>query len=195
MKPTGIPVFPQNGPPCVTPAYVTPSSTPSPISPGCRGPLHCQLPPQGVSSQAIALSSFKETTVHPCAFLDHSSELEKNGIGLLQSIAHSRPLKSFHKKRSAGEHSNHSALTRPCSHLHQERGSFPGSVWLPELLIWWRVSSSTRLAGYCPSFSAERDSKSKKIPPLWTNWYGWPRSDWQCPESDKHHTSPGLRQP
>lgn len=58
-------------------------------------------------------------------------------FGFLQSIAHSRPLKSFHKKRlelssPAGKHSTHSAPTvRLCGHFNQKSRRLPGCKLAP----------------------------------------------------------------
>lgn len=145
-------MFPQNGPPCVT-AYVT--AVPLlPLGPGGPGPLDCGLSRQGGNSRQF-LFSFKGTTVHLCALLAHSSDLEKNGIWFSPSGAHSRPLKSFHRKRpefsrSAGEHSSHSALTRRWGHFIREE------MALSALLGWGRTTpaslSGTRVLS---SFSTE----------------------------------------
>lgn len=102
-------------------------SAPSPSPAGRLGPPHCQLPP-GCRLLADPSLGFKGATVHRCAFLDHSSELEKNGF--LQSSVPSRPLESFHKKRgsefggSAGAHSDHSAPTRPWATLIKRGDAF-----------------------------------------------------------------------
>ena len=77
-KAIGIPVLAQNGPPCVT-AYVTPSPPPPQLVMAALG-LCTVGYHHRVSALRQFLFSFKGTTVHPCAFWDHSSELEKNGI-------------------------------------------------------------------------------------------------------------------
>lgn len=66
---------------------------------------------------------------------------KRMAFGFLQSVAHSKPLESFHKRRcelssSAGEHSNHSVLTRLHSHANQESTQLPAYRLAPHAFYW-----------------------------------------------------------
>lgn len=93
-KTTGVAACPQGGPPRAR-AYVTPTPPPPPVRPAASGHRTASYR-WGCRLLADPSLGFKGAAVHRCAFLDHSSELEKNGF--LQSSVPSRPLESFHKK-------------------------------------------------------------------------------------------------
>lgn len=135
----------------------------------------------GASALRQFLFSFKGTTVHPCAFWDHSSELEKNGIWFLQSVAHSKPLESFHKRRcefssSAGEHSNHSALTRLHSHVNQKSTQLPVYRLAPHA-FYLTQGEPPSLACWVLSQHEHWKSESWETRPPWTNQDGRSPSD------------------
>lgn len=176
-----MPVFPENGRPCVT-AYVTPSCPPPPPQ---LLPADLGLCTIGYHHRASALRqflfSFKGTTVHLCAFLGHSSELEKKGICFSTEHCTFQASQIISQKEvwvqqlSRRTQQPFCPDNRLCDHLTKRGDVIQALGWLPELFIWYRVSSPSSIAGYYPSFRTESLNPGK---PLHSDKPGWSVTLW-----------------
>lgn len=197
-KSHGDAVLAQNGPPCVT-AYATPAP-PSPLSQGRLGlaPLVTTAGRQPLGNSSLAS---REPLFIPVLSGTTALNSKRMAFGFLQSVAHSKPLESFRKRRcelssSAGEHSNHSVLTRLHSMLVMRAHSSQPIGWLPMLSIGHRVSHSSSLAVYPPSISTENLNPGKPLHPGQTRMAGHLLTGNQPGSSQNlrnHQTHPGLR--
>lgn len=153
---------------------MTPTPPPPPVRPAASGHRTASYR-RGCRLLADPSLGFKGAAVHRCAFLDHSSELEKNGF--LQSSVPSRPLESFHKKRgsefsgSAGAHSDHSAPTRPWATLIKRGDAFQATHGPRAFYL--GVGGVTRpgLLGTIPVLALRVQSREKPSTP---DKLGWP---------------------